>query len=131
MVARVYGKYDGQRIVFTQKPETGRWETAVPFNSDGEYVVEIWAADECGNESYYATLLFTVDTAALCVKIKILDLSVQARKDGAFQVKTSRYNAHIFKCERCGEDGKPIYRAKPKIKRWKAEVVKCELCGRF
>ena len=42
MVARVYGKYDGQRIVFTQKPETGRWETAVPFNSYDGHAVRLW-----------------------------------------------------------------------------------------
>ena len=106
MVASVYGKCDGQTIIFSKNEKTGRWETAVPFNQDGEYVVELTAVDDCGNESYYATLLFAVDTTKLCVKVQILKLSAQAKKDGAF-------------------------RENIKTNKWKAKVVRCELCGRF
>ncbi len=106
MVASVYGKCDGQTIIFSENKTTGRWEAAVPFDQDGEYVVELTAVDDCGNESYYATLLFVVDTNKLCVTVKILRLSAQARKDKAFKEKV-------------------------KINKWRTKIVRCELCGRF
>lgn len=102
-VVKVYGKCDGKNIIFNKNQNTGRWETAVPFDSDGEYVVELNAIDDVGNESYYATLLFIVDTTKLCVKIKILDISAQAKKDDIkANVKMNHYEAKIVRCELCG-----------------------------
>lgn len=125
MVASVYGKCDGRTIIFSENKKTGRWEAAVPFDQDGEYVVELTAVDDCGNESYYATLLFVVDTNKLCVTVKILRLSAQARKDKAFKekVKASNFSAQVKK------DG--TYKEKVKINKWRTKIVRCELCGRF
>lgn len=124
MVSRVYGKCDGYTIIFAQNPQTGRWETTVPFDTDGEYIVEVRAIDDCGNESYYATLLFTVDTTKLCVKIKILNLSAQAKTDEIFSnTQTNKYQIHV--------STKELYKPKVQTNDWKAEIIKCELCGRF
>lgn len=135
MVAKVYGKCDGQTIMFHRNADTGRWETAVPFDKDGEYVVEIRAVDDCGNEGYYATLLFTVDTTKLCVKVKVLHLSSQAKIDGAFtapaKIRTSRYHGSVFQSQLCGPDWQPLYQTKLRLNKWRAGVVRCELCGRF
>lgn len=65
-VARVYGTVDGVEVVLNQ--ETGdRWSVPVPFDTDGEYVVEIIAEDDAGNQAYLAKMLFAVNTALLCV----------------------------------------------------------------
>ena len=128
-VQRVYGKCDGYDIVFYRNEETGRWDAAVPFDRDGEYVVEIRAVDEVGNESYYATLLFIVDTTKLCVKVKVLKVSAQARSDGLIactKVRMTKYKARVARCELCGS-----YHANAKIKKYSTKMVRCELCGRF
>ncbi len=59
MVKRLYGKANGQTVLFERK-EGNRWEVSVPFNSDGEYAVEVYAEDEAGNISYYCSMLFII-----------------------------------------------------------------------
>lgn len=59
MVKTVYGKYNGQTILFARK-EDSKWEALVPFNSDGEYIVEVYAEDMAGNTSYYCSILFAI-----------------------------------------------------------------------
>lgn len=59
MIKRVYGKVDGTEIVMQQSGD--RWEVPVPFSADGEYVVEIMAEDEAGNNSYVTRILFVVN----------------------------------------------------------------------
>lgn len=72
MVARVVGTVDNREIVFSYNQTTGRWETAVPRDLDGTYVVDLWAYDEAGNASYAATVLFTVDMELLHFNMKML-----------------------------------------------------------
>lgn len=67
-VARVFGQVDGVEIILEPK-EGNRWEVPVPFDEDGEYVVEILAEDEAGNRAYMAKMLFVVNTAQLCAHI--------------------------------------------------------------
>lgn len=126
-VAAVYGTCDGYYISFTKNQETGRWEAAVPFDEDGEYVVDIRARDLAGNESYYATVLFLVDTKKLCVTMKILKVSARAKADGLTacvgEFKTSQYKAKVTRCELVTDEFK--------MTEYRAKVIRCELCGRF
>ncbi|MDD3253835.1 MAG: PF13754 domain-containing protein [Lachnospiraceae bacterium] len=65
-VSRVFGRVDGVKVVL-QQGEGDRWSVPVPMDQDGEYVVEIIAEDEAGNQSCMARLLFVVNTSLLCV----------------------------------------------------------------
>lgn len=65
-VSRVFGRVDGVEVILN-KVEGDRWGVPVPFDSDGEYVVEIVAEDEAGNQTYLAKMLYTVDAGNICV----------------------------------------------------------------
>lgn len=67
-VARVIGTVDGVEVMLNH---TGgdRWEVPVPFDEDGEYVVEVMAEDEAGNRAYMTKMLFVVSKALLCAHI--------------------------------------------------------------
>lgn len=69
MVKRVFGRVDGQEVEL-YADSGDRWSVPVPFDTDGEYVVEILAEDEAGNQSYMAKMLYVVDTALLCVHVQ-------------------------------------------------------------
>lgn len=45
MVARLEGKVDGRDVLFT-KGDGDVWETTVPVDIDGTYIVELRAWDE-------------------------------------------------------------------------------------
>ncbi|MDO5539398.1 MAG: PF13754 domain-containing protein [Eubacteriales bacterium] len=64
MVARVYGNANGQTVIFTHV-QGDKWEAIVPFDEDGEYVVELWAEDEAGNIGYACTMLFVISGHAV------------------------------------------------------------------
>jgi hypothetical protein len=59
MVKRVFGKIDGIDATFQSNGD--RWQVLVPFDIDGEYIVEIMAEDEAGNVSYVTKMLFVVN----------------------------------------------------------------------
>jgi len=65
----------------------------------GDYVVELWAKDDAGNVGYYATVLITVDLSCLNVRVKVLDMSAQAVKDGFLQKKKTEFNAEVCRPE--------------------------------
>lgn len=68
MVKRVFGRVDGRDVELDM--DTGnRWSVPVPFDTDGEYVIEIIAEDEAGNRSYMAKMLYVVNTALLCAHL--------------------------------------------------------------
>lgn len=67
-VNRVFGRVDGADVVLN-KTAGDRWSVPVPFDVDGEYVVEIIAEDDAGNQSYMAKMLFVVNAALLCVHV--------------------------------------------------------------
>lgn len=127
MVASVYGTCDGHNIIFTRRGDTDLWDIDVPFDRDGNYVVSLYAIDDAGNESYYATVLFTVKR--FCISVKILEINANADVDlridnvdqSAFWCtaqpfkyvsgfsdvvmlipQISKYNLHAVRCERCG-----------------------------
>ncbi len=66
-VARVFGRVDGVDVVMEQTQ--GDMVSTGPLDQDGEYVVEIIAVDEAGNQSYMAKMLFCVDSSRLCVRV--------------------------------------------------------------
>lgn len=122
MVARLYGKCQGQQINFSLNELTGRWETAVPASPNGTYVIELWAEDTAGNVAYFATVQITYDSSKLCTAIKILDIGAEftieeVRRvlmgDGvaaktaddvlAWAVSPDFVMAKVIKCEVCGE----------------------------
>ena len=69
MVKRVFGRVDGCEVELNRS-EGDWWNVPVPFDPDGEYVVEILAEDEAGNQAYIAKMLFVVNTALLCAHVE-------------------------------------------------------------
>ena len=69
MVKRVFGRVDGCEVELNRS-EGDWWNVPVPFDTDGEYVVEILAEDEAGNQAYIAKMLFVVNTALLCAHVE-------------------------------------------------------------
>lgn len=65
MVRRVFGRVDGREVEFTQQGQGDGYSVAVPFDSDGEYVAEIYAEDQAGNISYITKMLFQVRNGRL------------------------------------------------------------------
>lgn len=65
-VARVFGRVDGVEVIL-EHLEGDIWQVPVPPDWDGEYVIEILAEDEAGNQAYLAKMLFLINTAQLCV----------------------------------------------------------------
>ena len=56
MVKRVFGRVDGQEVEL-YADSGDRWSVPVPFDADGEYVVEILAEDDAGNQAYMGKML--------------------------------------------------------------------------
>lgn len=71
MVKRVFGSCNGKNIILTENGD--RWDTLVPTDTDGTFVVDLYAEDEAGNTGYFATILYTVDLNGLWVEIRILN----------------------------------------------------------
>jgi hypothetical protein len=68
VVARVFGKVDGVEVNL-EYMEGDRWEVPVPLDLDGEYVVEIIAEDEAGNQAFVTRMLYTVDAGNICIHL--------------------------------------------------------------
>lgn len=68
MVRRVFGRVDSRDVEFIQGPG-GSYSVAVPFDTDGEYVAEIYAEDEAGNISYITKMLFQVRNGQLRISL--------------------------------------------------------------
>lgn len=67
-ISIIVGKVDGAEIIF-RKDSNGSWNATVPRDLDGEYIVEVKAYDEAGNQAYSASMLFIVDPATLQVNM--------------------------------------------------------------
>lgn len=67
MVTRVFGRAGQYDLEFIKTSE-GLWTAAVPFMESCEYVIDLYAEDEAGNISYYATYLLTFDASKLQVQ---------------------------------------------------------------
>lgn len=65
MVVQLTGTCNGQDVIFTRVPgDDTRWEGTVP-NFSGTCIVELWAVDETGNKTYYATVKMEYDGSML------------------------------------------------------------------
>ena len=51
MVKRVFGKVDGIEVNYDHS-KGDWWNVPVPLDIDGEYVIEVIAEDEAGNQSF-------------------------------------------------------------------------------
>lgn len=101
MVAKVFGTLQGQEILFSFT--AGEWVFDAPRLDSGEYVMDIWAEDEAGNQAYMATMLFAVDTNRLCVNVRTVNRRVWAIDSGFTAVaKMTRYSTSVVRCELCG-----------------------------
>lgn len=69
MITKVIGKVDGKEVVF-ERAEGGLWNTTVPLDLDGMYVIEVTAYDEAGNIAYCTKMLLIVDPETLCVSLQ-------------------------------------------------------------
>ncbi len=58
MVKRVFGKVDGIEVNYDHS-KGDWWNVPVPLDIDGEYVIEVIAEDEAGNQSFITRLLYT------------------------------------------------------------------------
>lgn len=100
-VVKLVGKADNFDVVFEQN-EQGLWETIVPFDEDGVYVLDLLAVDEAGNQSRYAKVLFIVDTSNIHCKFRLQILSFQDKTeqyDYGLQNNTSRYCLAVRRCD--------------------------------
>lgn len=97
MIVKVWGSVNSNPIVFTPG-SNDVWTCQVPAVEDGEYVVDLYAVDDAGNEAYTATILFTVDSKHLIFSVKILKVAKQM----IGRMKT--YEMIAKRCEICGGD---------------------------
>lgn len=96
MVEKMIGKADGFEIIFT--PQEGLWKATVPRKIDsGNYNVEIRAYDSAGNESYIATVLFTVDPSGISI------CPVENKQE--LQLKEETYWLQHVRPIKCGRSG--------------------------
>lgn len=66
MVKRVFGKVDGTVVIY-EYVGGNRWEVPVPLDDDGEYIVEVIAEDEAGNQAFATRMLYTVEAGTICI----------------------------------------------------------------
>lgn len=69
MVVQLTGKIDGKDIIFNRK-NGDVWETIIPKNLSGIYVVELTAVDEAGNIGFLAKYIVTIDLSAMRVSLE-------------------------------------------------------------
>jgi Domain of unknown function len=67
-IVKMIGNVDGNNIIF-EKDSGDLWIAAVPKGMHGEYVIDIIAYDNAGNEAYSAAMIFIVDPYTLEVRI--------------------------------------------------------------
>lgn len=97
MVVKVWGSVNGYDIVFVPQGDD-IWTCQVPPVEDGEYIVDLYAVDEAGNQAYTATILFTVDSKHLIFTVKVLKIAKQAVG------RMKDYDILVKRCEVCGGD---------------------------
>lgn len=72
MVVKLEGCVNGSDVIFTRK-SGDVWETSIPANLSGMYVVELTAYDDAGNKSFLAKYILTIDVDALTVSLELID----------------------------------------------------------
>lgn len=104
MVVKVWGSVGGIEVIFSHV-EGDNWSCVIPEIPDGEYVVDLYAIDECGNIGYYATVIFIIDQKHLKFEVKMLGYKteLQESKYGS-SVYFTDYGIRVAKCVICGGD---------------------------
>lgn len=69
MVVKLTGNINGNAVIF-EWVQGDEWRATIPSALNGVYVVDLLAADEAGNETYWAKYILTVDLTALCVHLE-------------------------------------------------------------
>ena len=72
MITKVIGKVDGKEVIF-ERAEGDLWNTTVPLDLDGMYVVEVKAYDDAENVAFCTKMLLIVDPATLCAQLVAFD----------------------------------------------------------
>lgn len=101
MTVKVVGNVNGIEVVFYKNMETGQWDAVVPRAMSGDYVLDIIAYDEAGNEAYTSKWLFIINanrTQAYVVPLKFNSETHEWDKYAAY-VKNRRIVTTV-KCER-------------------------------
>ncbi|MCQ5384278.1 Ig-like domain repeat protein [Hungatella hathewayi] len=93
-VARVFGRVDGAEVIL-QQAGGDRWNVPVPLDIDGEYVVEIMAEDEAGNQTYLSKMLYTVDAGNICIHALPLPKYIFDLLQMSYQME-SQFTRYLF-----------------------------------
>lgn len=101
MITKVYGTIDGVDVIF-EYVGGNHWEVAVPFDSDGIYIVKLYAENERGDRSFYATALLIITAAGTCVTIKMFPYCVRVLPSNWEVSISNGYSAELIRCELCG-----------------------------
>lgn len=93
MVSKVVGYVEGQELLFLPYQQN-EWRAFVPAVPTGQYVIALYAYDEAGNSSFFATALFTVDLEKLIYKIEFIQYTNAASV--LFGFGAEKINAFTF-----------------------------------
>lgn len=71
MITRVYGSCNEFSIVFQRREGSDLeiWDAIVPFDKDGQYVIDVYAESSGGLTAYAATVLFLISGHEICGKL--------------------------------------------------------------
>lgn len=122
MVKALYGKCNGRDIVFSPDA-AGRWETAVPASPNAAYIIELWAEDDAGNKSYFATVRVEYDTSQLCMTVQIVDIGV------GWDIEDVRGLFSVVPVL-AESDDEAVQSSVFFDSETLSEVIRCEVCGR-
>lgn len=116
MVVRLEGKIDGNIIIF-RHVEGDVWETTIPKNLSGIYIVELTAYDEVGNKGFATKYLITVDTGGIKIKIQPFLWRAELCDCHTFSAisKISEYISEIFAC--------PKFESKSMLSEYYGEII--------
>lgn len=120
MVVKLWGTCNGAEIICTHA-EGERWETIVPSDVNGTYIIELWAEDEAGNRGYFATIKITYDPTKLCFSVEIIGVGAAFTVEEVIRVLAGDRFCTQFSigAVNCALGSDPI----------QSKVVKCEVCG--
>lgn len=68
MVEKVIGKVDSNDVIFKDMG-MGRWTVIVPYDQDGEYIVEVTAIDDAGNTANTTRYLLIVNVDRMTCRL--------------------------------------------------------------
>lgn len=85
MIITLHGTINSSPIVF-QRNDNDAWSCEVPYVENGKYVVELYAQDDAGNETYFATILFSIDFKNLVFSFEWLKIGDMANRSNDYDL---------------------------------------------